>query len=98
MHNKTTVQTARQWLYKLEFEQVSSKKEIFIDNHKKYVAQYRKLHLRLLETFASMHASPDPCSDDLLVEPFTLRKLVLIFYDEYQKTVQLNNLAFFSMV
>ena len=89
--SKITVRTARRWLHKLGFEQVSSKKGVYIDGHERAdVVEYRKLYLKKLDILASTHLPPPLCSDefsshaDVLSDsdPSPSRKLVLIFHDE----------------
>ena len=48
-----SIRTARRWLHKLGFEQVSSKKGIYIDGHERAdVVEYRKLYLKRLDILA----------------------------------------------
>ena len=89
--SKITARTARRWLHKLGFEQVSSKKGVYIDGHERAdVVEYRKLYLKKHDILAGTHLPPPLCSDepsDALMssgndEPSPRRKLVLIFHDE----------------
>ena len=90
--SKISIRTARHWLYKFGFEQVSSKKGIYIDGHKQAdVVEYRKLYIKRLDILASTHLPPPLCSDEPPChassytssdEPSLHRKLVLIFHDE----------------
>ena len=90
--SKITARTARSWLHKLGFEQVSSKKGIYINGYERAdVVEYRKLYLKKLDILASTHLPPPLCSDDPSShasvpsgsdEPSQRRKLVLIFHDE----------------
>ena len=91
--SKISVRTARRWLHKLGFEQVSSKKGIYIDGHERTdVVEYRMLYLKRLDILASTHLPPPLCSDELSThalqpplrtdEPSPHRELVLIFHDE----------------
>ena len=91
--SKISVRTARRWLHKLGFEQVSSKKGIYIDGHERTnVVEYRKLYLKRLDILASTHLPPPLCSDELSThasqpplrtdELSPHRELVLIFHDK----------------
>ena len=90
--SKISIRTARRWLHKLGFEQVSSKKGIYIDGHERAdVVEYRKLYLKKLNILSSTHLPPPLCSDEASChaplplsddEPSPHRKLVLIFHDE----------------
>ena len=86
-----SIWTAKRWLHKLSFEQVSSKKGIYIDGHEQAdVVEYRKLYLKRLDILANTHLPPPLCSDEPSCHASPLgnadttahRKLVLIFHDE----------------
>ena len=68
--------TAVRLLHYLGFENVDSKKGVYIDGHE------RKIYLKKHLVWASMHASPPPCSDDPPQQPSDKNKLVLSFNDE----------------
>ena len=56
--SKITARTAKHWLDKLGFEQLSSKKGIYIDGHERAdVVKYQKLYLKKLDILASTHSS-----------------------------------------
>ena len=63
--SKISIRTARRWLHKFGFEQVSSKKGIYIDEHERAdVVEYRKLYVKRLDILASTHLPPPLCSDE----------------------------------
>ena len=86
-----SIRTARRWLHKLGFKQVSSKKGIYIDGHERAdVVEYRKLYLKRLDILAKTHLPPPLCSDEptchaspsCIDESSPYRKLVLNFHDD----------------
>ena len=60
-----SVRTAIRWLHHLGFKQVSHKKGVYIDGHKREdVVRHRKSFLKTLGELRESHKPPPPCSDD----------------------------------
>ena len=82
---KINDRTAVRWLHFLGFELTSTKKGVYIDDHKRTdVVEYRQAYLRRLEIISISHGPPPLCDDetpDDTMGPYR-KDAVLIFHDE----------------